>query len=304
MGACCDDEHSEFREATIHPEAPQFSELIDRCRADEYDCWALCDKVYDQIYGPNASDWANYTCNVEFDAEGQAVVGVTTYWGGDCDDGVVEGRRPPGLNEAIFSSATEAGLWLAKMARLEEASVYAFLFLATELEHHGAPDALVEAARQSALDEIRHARSMAALALRYGATPPRAVVDLPRQPRSLREIAVENATEGCVRETFGALVALHQSHAAEDSFVRRIMSGIAADELRHSELSWDIDRWVRRSQPDLRGALDIARALALRALQSELGAGPSDKVCMQLGLPSATVSHAMLHDARERRVWA
>lgn len=48
------------------------------------------------------------------------------------------------------------------------------------------------------------------LAARYGATAPRPRVE--RAPvRSLEDIAVENAVEGCVRETFGALVGAWQA---------------------------------------------------------------------------------------------
>jgi hypothetical protein len=56
--------------------------------------------------------------------------------------------------------------------------------------------------------------------------------------RSLEEMALENVVEGCVRETFGAVVAMIQAERAGDARVRRAMRRIARDETRHAELSW------------------------------------------------------------------
>ena len=58
-----------------------------------------------------------------------------------------------------------------------------------------------------------------------------------RAPRRPVEIARENAEEGCVRETFGALLAAHQAAYACDPEVREVMTRIAGDELRHAALA-------------------------------------------------------------------
>jgi hypothetical protein len=56
--------------------------------------------------------------------------------------------------------------------------------------------------------------------------------------RSLEELAVENAVEGCVRETYGALTAIWQARTAKDPSVAAAVRRIARDETRHAALSW------------------------------------------------------------------
>ena len=95
---------------------------------------------------------------------------------------------------------------------------------------------------------------MSALARRFGGA-----VDAPRVAaravRSLEELAVENAAEGCARETFGALVATWQARAAGNPLVRGVMARIARDETRHADLAWAVDGWAR-------GRLESRRARA------------------------------------------
>src|SRR6185369_2194729 len=89
----------------------------------------------------------------------------------------------------------------------------------------------------------RHARIAGALARRFGVDVPEPVRE--ETPlRSLADLALENAVEGCVRETWGALVALRQASRAADVEVRAAMGRIARDEVRHAELAWTIDRWL------------------------------------------------------------
>ena len=52
--------------------------------------------------------------------------------------------------------------------------------------------------------------------------------------RELEAIAIENAVEGCVRESFGALLATWQAKTAGDARVRAAMKRIARDETRHA----------------------------------------------------------------------
>src|SRR5207244_884717 len=118
------------------------------------------------------------------------------------------GRRPAGLVAPSRSGrgGDEVGAYWARAAHLEAASVHAFRTLAADLHAYGAPRRLVEAASRAAGDEVRHARACATLARRHGSSPVPVVVRSPPS-RSLVEIAEENAVEGCVRETWGALVA-------------------------------------------------------------------------------------------------
>jgi hypothetical protein len=173
------------------------------------------------------------------------------------------GRRPKGLWASAARGARgdargPVAAWLAECARLEGASVRAFRELRDELEALGAPRELVRAAGKSAWDEVRHARVVARLARAYGANGVRAVRTrrkaarkrassvIPAEARAERllALAVENAVEGCVRETFGAFVATRQAEGATDARVRGAMRGIAEDETRHAALAWAIAAWV------------------------------------------------------------
>jgi hypothetical protein len=198
---------------------------------------------------------------------------------------ICEGRRPAGLvSRPSPSGPSEVGRFFARASHNEAASVDAFHILRDELQAHGAPRALVRAAARAARDEVRHARMTAALARRYGASAERPIVAR-RPPRDLAEIAAENAAEGCVRETYGALVAAWQARAAADPAVRAVMLRIARDEARHAALGWRVARWTEgRLEREPRG-----RALeAHRAAWSELVTAASREV------PEALVRHAGL----------
>ena len=127
------------------------------------------------------------------------------------------GRGYEGMElAAVRGQTSPLGRYLAETAQLEGAAVDAFRILRDELLAHGAPDELVRAAEEARADEVRHARTTRSLAGRFGPTPPQPRAR--RRPvRPLEAIAVENAVEGCVRETYGALLAHHQASAAEDA---------------------------------------------------------------------------------------
>ena len=109
------------------------------------------------------------------------------------------GRRPPGLSSSGSTECAFAlGRFFAEAAHLEAASVPAFERLSLELAFHGAPKELREAMLSAALEELEHTRITAELARGFGAVPLAPVVQ--EQPmRSLRELAIDNAAEGCVR---------------------------------------------------------------------------------------------------------
>lgn len=216
------------------------------------------------------------------------------------------GRRPAGLRVRAASedaSASSPAEYLAVCAQLEAASVPAFQRLERDLQGLAAPDALLLKCRQAVADERRHTRTMTRLARRRGASVPRVRV-APYRPRRLVNVAIENAVEGCVRETFGVLVGLHQSAHAEDADVRAAMLGIAHDELRHAELSWEVAEWfeARLSPSELRRAR-LARSRAIEALRTELSVAPPQALNRAVGLPSVAASLAML-DELSRTLWA
>jgi hypothetical protein len=207
----------------------------------------------------------------------------------DPDPNCVVGRRPAGLLGAPLRCRLSAGAHFARSAELEAASVRAFEVLGGELAAHGAPAAFRYRARAAAADEVRHALAVARLARTLGGAPLRPRVRVSEEIRSLEDIAQENAAEGCVRETYGALVAMHQARCARHPHVRRLYARIAADETRHAALAWDISRWAstragggvrRRVRDGMRAAVDALRVGARQDVTDDLvnvaGLPPSD----------------------------
>ena len=220
----------------------------------------------------------------------------------DCS-GPGPGRRPSGLvAETTPEHGCAVGRYFAHAAHLEAASVHAFRRLARELALHGAPSALVADARRALRDEVRHARMTRRLAAAHGSAPPRVRVT-ENAPRTLEAIAVENAVEGCVRETFAALLAVYQARAATDPAVRDAMTHIAPDETRHAELAWAVDDWLRTKLSR------VARrrvAAARRAAVAELVAGAAEcppSLAQAVGLPNLAQTRALLEETR-RSLWS
>jgi hypothetical protein len=87
--------------------------------------------------------------------------------------------------------------------------------------------------------------------------------------RTLADVAVENAVEGCVRETYGALLAFVEALSSPDPSLRRAMRSIAEDECRHAELAWSVHAWAL---PRLLPAERRRVVEALRAATRELPA--------------------------------
>jgi hypothetical protein len=197
------------------------------------------------------------------------------------------GRMPAGLRMPARAPCVRAGEYLARASALEAASVEAFRRLAAELELHGAPARLSAAAREAARDEVRHARVTARLAQRMGRE-----VERPRigtvAVRALEAIATENAWEGCVRETFGALEGAFMARHAADPRVRGVYRRIAADELRHAALSWRVARWIEpRLAVAARRRVAEVRRSAVVDLQCELRSDVSAEIRRVCGVPSA-----------------
>ena len=194
------------------------------------------------------------------------------------------------------------GAYFAEVARLEAASVDAFRILRDELRAHGAPKKLVRAAARAARDEVRHTRATGALARRFGARPRAPEVER-GAPRSIEAMAIENAVEGCVRETYGALLATWQAQAARDSVVRAAMMRIARDETKHAALSWSVGRWLAaRLDREQKRRVERAKQAAAREI---LCAAEHDTAGFAdvAGLPSAATA-ARLAAEMQRALWS
>jgi hypothetical protein len=262
------------------------------CVMPEVDCTQICTGPADPALQCEVAN--GFGCDVDaqaFVAPDGAPIVV------ECDKCTGAGRRPAGLVRVRPRRAVgDLGAFFAGVAHLEAASVHAFATLADELRAHGAPAELVRAARRSARDEVRHARVMGRIARRHGSEPPPVRVARPRR-RSFAAIAIDNAVEGCVRETFGALLATWQATHAEDERIARAMSRIAADETRHAALAWAIARWMEpRLDKRSRRRLAAARRRAVDTLRRSASAPLRPALVRVAGLPSPCRASRMLEE--------
>jgi hypothetical protein len=113
--------------------------------------------------------------------------------------------------------------------------------------------------------------------------------------RSLDAIAVENAREGCVRETYGALAAWWQAAHAKHAPLRRAMARIAADETRHATLAWMIDRWAcSRLEPRARRRVAAARRRAFESVRRGASMPVPADLVHYAGVPSSTRARCLV----------
>ncbi len=134
----------------------------------------------------------------------------------------------------------------------------------------------------------------ASLARRHGADQ-LAVPRVASAPRSLEEMAHENAREGCVREMYGALVGTWQAEVAADARVRRAMRTVAADETRHAELAWQVHAWIMAQLDDEAAArVEATFRQAVGELTAEVEVPPAPELVTELGVPSVAAGRALL----------
>lgn len=274
-GCTCPDGHTED-EAQIT--RATYQAQIDACLADDRACAALCGAVFG--LGP---EHQLEKCVISAIDAKSAHVEATWFQPVDCPGG----RRPGGLLEPRCN-ARAAGAWLAKTATIEAASITAFARLVRLLEKHGAPERFVSEARRAILDEIVHARLVAQLAWRMGARVEVPAIAARAAEPTLFELARENAVEGQVAETFGALLATCQAQLATDRDVRGVFARIAEDEARHAALAHELAGWfdAQLAAPE-RAAIAAARRAAAAAIAHDFDVPVSDSERALLGIPDA-----------------
>jgi hypothetical protein len=198
-----------------------------------------------------------------------------------------KGRRPPHWD------FTPVGRFFEDAAAAEAASVEAFDLVARELESFDAPRELALRARAAARDEVRHAALMSKRAGTSRTHPPRALAT-----RTPFEAALDNAVEGCVNESFAAVVARFQSRTAKNEDLAREFAAIADDECAHGDLAHDIAAWLEpRLPPAERARVSSARERARRDLVAhafEASGEPNDAISREmLGLPTREQATAL-----------
>jgi rubrerythrin len=214
------------------------------------------------------------------------------------------GRRPAGLAPpATTQKTTPVADLFAEIARLEASAVAAFDVMIGELTELGAPPVLVTAARRARADEVRHTEMMGEICRAYGVEPMAPEIAAP-QRRTPFEIALENAVEGCVRETYGSLVAAHQALKAMDPRVARAMEIIADDEIRHAELSWALAAWLEpRLSDEERARIEAAKRLAVAELAEAARETLDESIVRLAGMPDPP-SHAAMIAQLATDIWA
>lgn len=176
----------------------------------------------------------------------------------------------------------------------EAASVLAFDRLVQELGELGCPEGLLRRIRKASEDEARHARIVRSLCEQRGGVPPEPE-ERPVALRSILELAIENAAEGCVTETAAALIAFHQGEHAADANVAAAMRSIAPDELRHAALAWDLHDWLMaRLSTAERAQVHVAMQESADTLRVRAQALRAGAITEALGLPSPADYGVML----------
>jgi hypothetical protein len=214
------------------------------------------------------------------------------------EQGACVGRRPEGLVAAeLLHARGELGVFLAHSAHLEAAAVHAFDRMVDELHAHGAPPSLIAQARRAREDEVRHASIVALQAARFGAEVPDVHVEPRHDPkgrRSLLAIALENAIEGCARETWGAVVGTYQAAHAADPELSAVMRELAADERRHATLSFELAAWLDTQLTEAeRAEVAVAYERALAQLRLQVRTPPADALHRLAGMPDLVTASAL-----------
>jgi hypothetical protein len=303
LAGCCETtSHAVVVDADGRPPAEGGGADAGVVGAGALDCQRLC---LPPIIG-RCSDWVVDTCE-RADAEGRTV--TCHYVETQCPDVLpipraTCGRRTDGVGLAGVTGTDALGRALAHLAALEAASIPAFARLARELAHHGAPGPLRRAAERARRDEVRHAATMRGLARGHGGLLARVAGRAGKAARPLAEVAIENAVEGCVRETWGAAVAAFQARSAGVPAVRAAMAAIARDEARHAALAWRVHAWAL-------GALDEgARRRCERALRDEAAAlhreladTTGSDTARALGLPTGAAARSLAAGV-DRALWS
>lgn len=259
-------------------------------RAD-LDCARVCEHLEYE-----ASEWFVVgeldACALDLDepagADTTEVVGSVSCSGAEIEY-YCEGRRPLGHVERETASGL-AG-YLAGAAHLEAASVLAFEELTAQLRAWGAPEELVRRCQRAAEEERAHAAAVGALAQALGEAPAAPA----RRPADddLYSAARHNAVEGCVHETWAALLAWWKASRATTAELRQVYAALAEDELRHAELAWDLHAWMlSRLDPDQAESLRAAQRKALRRLPA-LAASQAAALPAELGLPEPEHAEAI-----------
>jgi hypothetical protein len=195
----------------------------------------------------------------------------------------------------------DVGRALARWARETDAGVASLHGLARDLEAFRAPKPLVRGARRAALDAIRHARMLGAMARRHEVTPEPAPAD-PRPAPSWDAMAIENAVDGCVRRAWELALTSYAGVHAGDLVVRETLRRIARDQAEHVAAAWKVHQWcLPRASSAARERIERGMRATISALEAEVSRMTDDDELVRCGLrPPQDVAQALLLQLRGR----
>lgn len=124
---------------------------------------------------------------------------------------------------------------------------------------------------------------------------------LPEEPLSwCQDTALDNAVEGCGRETFSALVGLYQARHARSAHVRRVLASVSEDEVGHAAWSWEAARQFNRHlRPAVRRRVAEACEQTLTQLAHDYAVSMPRAFRDELGLPDDERLHDLAAAAKD-----
>jgi hypothetical protein len=243
--------------------------------------------------------------NVVVPPVGSTVLVCEYHWAGRLEGDLFGVPGPYGRiaarAEGFQGSPRSAREYFQRAAYYEAASIIAFEQLVFDLDVLGAPSELVCAAKRAAADEAVHVRLTLALAESHAGPPSPPWPRLPSAQRrniSPLELALDNASGGCVNETLGTWLQLHQAAAARDPHLRAVAHRIARDEAGHAALSFRVFDWLdQKLDASERRLVRTHLLAATRTLPENDELAPA--VAAGIGLPDeaqmAYLGHALRH---------
>ena len=244
----------------------------------EQTCNTLCQTESEEYY--------DYLCSCDYDGINTEGLHPITCEYTIC---AVEGRGHGNILKSPRPKKDGTSHFFARAYHAEASSVAAFLQLRRELALHNAPSELLDRCIKAAKEEIIHARFMAGLAKKTNPILP--CLDFGSVlNRSLFELALDNATEGCIFESYAALKAHYQANNATNSKIKRLMQRIAKDETNHAQLAWDIHHYLmKRLSAEEQKYIIQAQQEALVQLQEQVLRESEHPQRQAVGFPPTTL---------------
>jgi len=256
----------------------QFESYLINGELTEESCSTLC-----QV----EMDYYDYLCSCNYEGENENGEQPITCEFTTC---AIKGRGHGNIQKGVtVIGSNNLTRYVAKAYHAEASSVAAFLQLRSELQRYNVPLELLKRCLHAAKDEIKHARMIAALARKNSAILPELSFGiLPN--RTLFEITLDNAIEGCIYETYSALKAQYQVHHADARLIP-ILQTIARDETKHAQLAWDIHKHlIPRMSPKQQQKIKAAQRIALQNVLVQAMNEASGPLSRTLGYPPSDLA--------------